>query len=372
MVATTSTANPKKADPAVSEVEKEFISYVYRCQQLLPDSAEEEIAGLPKLVKGNFDMLVVLAFISSHHYVMKKLVATGEEAVLININDDMGALSSHFTDLDMEVLKKEMLPWLVSDDEHRERIFTWIESFGAMVGAKKLQIKTEVLTDVEDLATSLERSLADVSLDADSEAIKALKTKMLDLKKKVSLGQARLRCAGFKLPDEIEEIAEALNTIAKSHWHCVAWSVKLLITQDVISDDGDAGKDIRSRLLLIYRQSMKENESLAKEKVPSFFTDALMTQLTALVQKAEQDEKKKAKGGKEKAEQDEKKKAKDPNPEGTEEQPVGKKRPKKKAEDTEEQAAKKPRKEIKKRKTHDGSEEGHGPPAPRRRARQNA
>ena len=364
MVATTSTANPKKADPAVSEVEKEFISYVYRCQQLLPDSAEEEIAGLPKLVKGNFDMLVVLAFISSHHYVMKKLVATGEEAVLININDDMGALSSHFTDLDMEVLKKEMLPWLVSDDEHRERIFTWIESFGAMVGAKKLQIKTEVLTDVEDLATSLERSLADVSLDADSEAIKALKTKMLDLKKKVGLGQARLRCAGFKLPDETEEIADALNTISKSHWHCVAWSVKLLITQDVISDDGDAGKDIRSRLLLIYRQSMKENESLAKEKVPSFFTDALTTQLTALVQKAEQDEKKKAKGGKESA--------KDPNPEGTEEQPVGKKRPKKKAEDTEEQAAKKPRKEIKKRKTHDGSEEGHGPPAPRRRARQNA
>ena len=364
MVATTSTANPKKADPAVSEVEKEFISYVYRCQQLLPDSAEEEIAGLPKLVKGNFDMLVVLAFISSHHYVMKKLVATGEEAVLININDDMGALSSHFTDLDMEVLKKEMLPWLVSDDEHRERIFTWIESFGAMVGAKKLQIKTEVLTDVEDLATSLERSLADVSLDADSEAIKALKTKMLDLKKKVGLGQARLRCAGFKLPDETQEIADALNTISKSHWHCVAWSVKLLITQDVISDDGDAGKDIRSRLLLIYRQSMKENESLAKEKVPSFFTDALMTQLTALVQKAEQDEKKKAKGAKESA--------KDPNPEGTEEQPVGKKRPKKKAEDTEEQAAKKPRKEIKKRKTHDGSEEGHGPPAPRRRARQNA
>ena len=364
MVATTSTANPKKADPAVSEVEKEFISYVYRCQQLLPDSAEEEIAGLPKLVKGNFDMLVVLAFISSHHYVMKKLVATGEEAVLININDDMGALSSHFTDLDMEVLKKEMLPWLVSDDEHRERIFTWIESFGAMVGAKKLQIKTEVLTDVEDLATSLERSLADVSLDADSEAIKALKTKMLDLKKKVGLGQARLRCAGFKLPDETEEIADALNTISKSHWHCVAWSVKLLITQDVISDDGDAGKDIRSRLLLIYRQSMKENESLAKEKVPSFFTDALMTQLTALVQKAEQDEKKKAKGGKESAN--------DPNPEGTEEQPVGKKRPKKKTEDTEEQAAKKPRKEIKKRKTHDGSEEGHGTPAPRWRARQNA
>ena len=364
MVATTSTANPKKVDPAVSQVEQEFISYVYRCKQLLPDSGEEEIAGLPKLIKGNFDMLDVLAFISSHHYTMKKLVSTGEEAVLININDEMGVLSSHFTNLDMEVLKKDILPWLVSDDEHRERIFTWIESFGATVGAKKLQIKTEVSTDVEDLATSLERSLADVSLDADSEAIKALKTKMLDLKKKVSLGQARLRCAGFKLPDEIEEIADALNTIAKSHWHCVAWSVKLLITQDVISDDGDAGKDLRSRLLLIYRQTVMENESLAKEKVPLFFTDAMMTQLTALVQKAEQDEKKKAKVAKEPA--------KDPNPEGTEEQPVGKKRPKKKAEDTEEKAAKKPSREVKKRKTHDGSEEGHGTPPRKRRARQSA